>query len=200
MNRSFLKLTLIALFAARVWAFADDDFKLPINLDKLAEHATESVDVTLDKSMLALAGGFLSNEDPDEAQVKKLIGKLRGIYVRSFEFDKEGQYSMSDVQAMRAQLKAPGWSRIVGVKSLKGDNAEVYILKDGEQIGGIVVLDAEPKELTIVHIDGSISPEELSRLGGHMGIPELGKAKSKTKHDSAPQPHPDKDDEESEQE
>jgi len=197
MKRSFLNLAIIAIVAAPLWA-ADDDFKLPINLDKLAERATESVDVTLDKSMLALAGGFLSKEDPEEAQVKKLIGKLRGIYVRSFEFDKEGQYSMSDVQAMRAQLKGPGWSRIVGVRSVKGDNAEVYILKDGDQIGGIVVLDAEPKELTIVHIDGSISPDELSRLGGHMGIPDLGKSKKKTRHDSDPQPKPDKDDEESE--
>lgn len=199
MKETILKLVIVAACAARVWA-ADDDFKLPINLDKLAERATNSVDVTLDKSLLALAGGFLSKDDPDEAQVKKLIGKLRGIYVRTFEFDKEGQYSMSDVQAMRAQLKGPNWSRIVGVKSVKGDNAEVYILKDGDQIGGIVVLDAEPKELTIVHIDGSISPEELSHLSGHMGIPELGKGKKKTKHDGSPEPKPDKDEEESERE
>jgi hypothetical protein len=29
--------------------------------------------------------------------------------------------------------------------------------------------------LTIVHIDGPINPEELSELGGHMGIPKMGK-------------------------
>jgi hypothetical protein len=191
MKRSLLKLAIIAIAVAPVWAA--EDFKLPINLDKLAEHATESVDVTLDQSTLALAGGFLSKDDPDEAQVKKLIGKLKGIYVRSFEFDKEGQYSMADVQAVRSQLKGPNWSRIVGVKNMKGENTEVYILKNGDQIGGIVVLDAEPKELTIVHIDGSISPEELSRLSGHMGIPELSKEKKKSKGDGAsPQAKPDK--------
>ena len=103
MKRSLLKLAIIAIAIAPVWAA--DDFKLPMNLEKLAEHATESVDVTLDQSTLQLASGFLSKDDPDEAQVKKMIGKLKGIYVRSFEFDKEGQYSMSDVQAMRAQLK-----------------------------------------------------------------------------------------------
>jgi hypothetical protein len=191
MKRSLLKLAIIAIAVAPVWAA--EDFKLPVNLDKLAEHATESVDVTLDQSTLALAGGFLSKDDPDEAQVKKLIGKLKGIYVRSFEFDKEGQYSMADVQAVRSQLKGPNWSRIVGVKNMKGENTEVYILKNGDQIGGIVVLDAEPKELTIVHIDGSISPEELSRLSGHMGIPELSKEKKKSKGDGAsPQAKPDK--------
>jgi hypothetical protein len=194
MKRSLLKLAIIAIAVAPVWAA--DDFKLPINLDKLAERATESVDVTLDQSTLQLASGFLSKDDPDEAQVKKLIGKLKGIYVRSFEFDKEGQYSMGDVQALREQLKGPNWSRIVGVKSIKGENAEVYLLKNGDQIGGIVVLDAEPKELTIVHVDGPISPEELSRLGGHMGIPELGKTKKKTKNDSKPQAKEDKDDDE----
>jgi len=184
MKRSMLKVAIIALSMAPVWAA--EGFKLPIDLDKLAERATESVDVTLDQSTLQLASGFLSKADPDEAQVKKVIGKLKGIYVRSFTFDKEGQYSMSDVQAMRAQLRGPNWSRIVGVKSIKGENAEVYLLKNGDQIAGIVVLDAEPKELTIVHVDGSISPEELSHLGGHMGIPELEKSKKRTKGDSQP--------------
>jgi hypothetical protein len=193
MKRPFLKLAIIAVSLSPVWAA--DDLKLPINLDKLAERATESVDVTLDQSTLQLAGGFLSKDDPDEVQVKKMIGKLKGIYVRSFEFDKEGQYSMSDVQALRAQLKAPNWSRIVGVKSIKGENTEVYVLKNGDQIGGLVVLDAEPKELTIVHIDGSISPDELSRLGGHMGIPEFSKEKKKAKKDHSSDAKEDEQDE-----
>jgi hypothetical protein len=198
MKRSLLKLAIVAIAIAPVWAA--EDFKLPVDLDKLAERAKESVDVTLDQSTLQLASGFLSKDDPDEAQIKKMIGKLKGIYVRSFEFDKEGQYSMNDVQAMRTQLKGSNWSRIVGVKSIKGDNAEIYLLKNGDQIGGLVVLDAEPKELTIVHIDGSISPEELSRLGGHMGIPELGKTKKKTKGDSTPAGKQHRDDEQSEKE
>jgi hypothetical protein len=196
MKRSLLKLAIIALAVAPVWA--EEDFKLPANLEKLAEHAKESVDITLDQSMLSLAGGFLSKDDPDEAQVKKLIGKLKGIYVRSFEFEREGQYSMADIQTLRTQLKGPNWSRIVGVKSVKGENTEVYILKNGDQIAGMVVLDAEPRELTIVHIDGPINPEDLSHLGGHMGIPRLGKDRSKSKGDSTPTAKQDKDEEESE--
>jgi hypothetical protein len=166
-------LAVAAVLAVPAWAL--DDVKMPVNLEKLAVHATESVDVTLDASMLQLASKFLSNGDPDEVQVKRLVSKLKGIYVRSFEFDKEGQYSLGDVQSIRTQLKAPLWSRIVGVRSLKGENSEVYLKKDGDKIGGMVVIAAEPKELTIVHIDGPINPEELSELGGHMGIPKLGK-------------------------
>jgi hypothetical protein len=153
---------------------------IPRNLDKLAERATESVDVTLDASLLQLASGFLSKDNADEVTVKKIVSKLKGVYVRSFEFDKEGQYSMSDVEAIRAQLKAPGWSRIVSVKSIKGENSEVYLKRDGNQIAGLVVLSAEPKELTVVNIDGPIDPEQLSELSGHMGIPPFERSKTKT--------------------
>ena len=193
MKQAFLKLAIVAISMSPVWAA--EDFKIPLDLDKLAARATDTVDVTLDASTLQLASGFLSKDDPDEVQVKKLIGKLKGVYVRSFEFDKDGQYSASDVQELRSQLKGPGWSRIVGVKSIKGENTEVYLQKNGDQIGGLVVLDAEPKELTIVHIDGPINPEELSRLGGHLGIPEMDRTtkKKRSKDKSSSQKYDDKD-------
>jgi hypothetical protein len=171
-------LTLASLAFCLVPLHAAEDLKMPVDLDKLAQRATETVDVSLDQSMLQLASGFLSKDDPDEARIKKLTSKLKGVYVRSFEFDKEGQYSLADVAAIRAQLKAPNWSRVVGVKS-KGENTEIYIFKKGDEFGGLVVLDAEPKELTIVHIDGPINPSELSELSGHMGIPDIVKEKSK---------------------
>jgi Domain of unknown function (DUF4252) len=160
---------------------ASDDIKLPVNLDKLADRASETVDVTLDESMLQLASKFLSKDDPDEVQVKKLVGKLKGVYVRSFEFDKEGQYSPADVESIRAQLKSPQWTRIVGVKASRGDNSEIYIHRNGDQIAGLVVIAYEPRELTFVHIDGSINPEDLSELGGHMGIPDIVKSKNRSK-------------------
>ncbi len=177
-----MKSILIGLLAASSLAFKcyalPQDIKFPVDFAKLAERATESVDVTLDASMLQLASGFLSKDDPDEAQVKKLVSKLKGVYVRSFEFDKEGQYSPSEVDAIRSQLKSPGWSRIVGVKSSKGENSDIFLKKTSDTIMGLVVIAAEPKELTVVYIDGPIRPEELSQLGGHMGIPQIGKAKN----------------------
>jgi len=35
------------------------------------------------------------------------------------------------------------------------------------------VLCAEPRELTIVSVVGTLDPTELAGLGGHFGIPEL---------------------------
>jgi hypothetical protein len=163
--------------AAVILPLGAQDVKMPVNLDRLAEHATETVDVTLDASMLQLASRFLSKDDPDQMHVKQLVSKLKGVYVRSFEFDKDGQYSRGDVEAVRAQFKAPVWTRIVGVKSTKGENSEIYVKKNGDQVAGLVVINAEPKELTIVHIDGAIDPQELSELGGHMGIPKLDRSR-----------------------
>ena len=150
------------------------------HLEKLAEKAAEVVDVTLDGSMLKLAAKFLSEEhDPDEAQVKEMIKNLKGIYVRSFEFDKEGEYTAADVEAIRAQLHAPGWSRIVGVHSKKdGENTEVYFMGDGDKIKGLTIIAAEAKELTVVNIVGPIDLEKLSDLEGHLGVPKLELEKS----------------------
>jgi hypothetical protein len=150
------------------------DIKLPPGIEKLADKASEVVDVTMDQSMLQLAVKFLSDKDPDQAKVKRLVGGLRGIYVRSFEFDSPGEYQPSDVESIRAQLRPPVWSRIVGVRSRKkGDNAEVYLRSDGNQITGLMIIAAEPKELTIVSINGFIRPEDLQELGGHFGIPGM---------------------------
>ena len=91
-----------SLVASLVTPLAAQDIKLPVNLDALAEKADEAVTVTMDKSMLQLAARFLHDRDDEEAQVRQLIAGLDSIYVRSFEFKSEGEYSMADVEAVRA--------------------------------------------------------------------------------------------------
>jgi hypothetical protein len=150
------------------------ELKMPASLDRLAAKASEVVDVTLDANLLQLAGRFLSDKDADDAKVKKVIGGLKGIYVKSFEFEKAGEYQDSDVEAVRTQLHTPAWQRIVGVRSQKSsENSEVYLKTEGGKISGLAIIATEPKELTIVSIEGSIDPEQLNELGGHFGIPKV---------------------------
>jgi hypothetical protein len=153
---------------------AAQDIKMPPGLDKLAAKASEVVDVNLDGALLQLGSRFLSEKDPDEAHVKRLVAGLRGIYVKSFEFEERDQYKESDIEEFRAQLRGPNWSRIVQTRSKRDhENADVYIKTEGGQIAGLVVVVTDPKELTIVNIVGSIRPEDLRDLGGHMGIPRI---------------------------
>ena len=179
MRSSWLRFTIALCLALPAWAGASDDLKFPVSFENLAKRATDSVDVTLDGSLLKLASGFLSQSDPDEAHVKRLVAKLKGVYVRTFEFDRDGQYSMSDVEDLRRQLKSPEWSKILTERSAKGENSDIFVKKNGDAIAGLVVIATEPRELTVVHIDGPIDPKELSELGGHMGIPPIGKAAGK---------------------
>jgi len=177
-----MRIAIVFLAAALGGAWAQD-IKLPASFDKLAAKASESVDVNLNSNMLQFAGKFLSDKDADQAQAKRIVGGLKGIRVRTLEFANTGEYSMADVDAVREQLKAPEWSRVVGVNSKKdGENTEVYFkASEGAQIGGIVVISAEPKELTIVNLSGSISVDDLTALGGQFGIPKVGVPKAKSK-------------------
>lgn len=164
----------IVLFAIAMIPAVAQDIKFPASFEKLAAKAEETVDVTLDSSMLQLAGNFLSSEDADQARAKKVVGGLKGIYVRSFQFAKEGEYTDADLDAIRSQLGGPGWTRLVTVRSKKkGGNADVFLKKDGERVAGMVVVAAEPKELTVVNIVGPINLEDLGALGGQFGVPKI---------------------------
>src|SRR5271170_109629 len=113
-----MKFASILLAVVALAPLAAQDFKLPANLDKLSAKAEESVDVTLDGSLLKMAARFLSDkDDPDIAKVKRIIAKLEGVYVRSYQFAEEGEYSRADVESVRSQLQSPTWGRIVGVRS-----------------------------------------------------------------------------------
>ena len=155
--------------------------KLEIDhLNKLADKAAEVVNVNLDGALLQLASKFMSDSrDPEEAAAKHMVERLKGIYVKVYEFDKEGEYSQADVEEIRKQLHAPGWQRTVEVRSKRGgENAEIYFMAGSgtgaDAIQGIAILCAEPKELTVVNIVGPVDLDKLAELDGEMGMPRLG--------------------------
>jgi hypothetical protein len=145
------------------------------SLDKLEAKAKEVNNVTLDRDLLKLAGGFLSGKDKDQQAVKTLVDGLKGVYVRNFEFSSKDQYSMADVEPIRKQIRALGWSRIVESRE-KGDDGtireidEVYINTGAG--GGLAIISAEPKELSVVYIDGVLKMEDLQKLHG-LGVPDI---------------------------
>jgi hypothetical protein len=145
------------------------------NLEPLAKKASEVVDVNLDGPLLKLASKFMTEEDDREGL--EIVKNLKGIYVKSFTFDKPGDYSPADVEAIRSQLQAPAWSRIVSWRDRReGETAEIYLMtaSDGGNVLGMAIIDAEPTELTVVNIVGPVDIDKLSQLEGKMGIPRLG--------------------------
>src|SRR6266436_3848348 len=128
-------------------------------LDFLANKASETVDIKLDERLMQTTAKFFSGKD--DADIKEVLKGLKGIYVKSFTFDKDGEYSQVEVDSVMSQLRGSSWSKILAVKSRKdGDNVEVYLNMIGDQITGLAVLSIEPREFTVVNIVGPIDLEK----------------------------------------
>lgn len=156
----------LTLFAAAATTLSAETLDLR-HLDRLAEKASgDVVNVTLDENLIRLAAMFLKG--PDLAEVRKILPGLKGIYVRSFNFESENSYTQADVEKIEQQLK--GWTTVVEVKKGRQREMSKVMMKIGS---GIVVLNSSPRELTVVNIEGTITVEQLEKLGGHLGIPEI---------------------------
>jgi hypothetical protein len=139
----------------------------------LAQKASETVTVTLDPNMLRFAASWLNENDADQAKAKKLVTSLSGIYVRSFSFDTDVAFPKAEVDAVRNQLAAPGWSRMVEVRSKQNANVDVYMNVQGDRVQGLAVIATEPRQFTVVNIVGDIDFEQLRDIQGQFGVPNL---------------------------
>jgi hypothetical protein len=153
--------------------------KLELNLDHLKSKASSVNEVNLDGAALeaAMKTGLdvMAKKDArgHAEQFRQALAGVKGIYVRNYEFDKEGGYSDDDVESVMKQIRGkPDWSGIVSVKE-KRERTEVCLMARGEQVMGLLVVAAEPRELTVVNLVGSIGlaqARELvnSRIIGYM--------------------------------
>ena len=174
MNRHFYKLAFgIAAWLAwpgmAVHAQASAPFPVTI-AQQLASRASNYTEVTLDRKMLDFAKHFMNKED--DAEGKRIIEKLNSVYVRTYEFDKPGQYTPEELEAIRHQVLTSEWSPMVKSRSKNGaDDSDIYMKLVNGEVRGMFILDAEPRELNFVYIDGPIRPEDLADISGNFGIP-----------------------------
>jgi len=160
---------------------------LPPQVEKeLAAKATNATEVTLNKDMLGFASKFMNGKDRDQAAVSQLIQGLDGIYVRDYEFDKEGEYSMDDIQRLRQAIETPEWTPMVRDVERKGaEFNDVMVKMVNGETKGMFILSAEPKEISIVLILGSIRMDQLGMLKGIGGLGALGAVEKSSKDKQA---------------
>ncbi len=149
----------------------------PAPIEKeLAARAANVDEVTLGKNMLAFASSFMKDKgkDKDDDSTRQLINGLDGIYVRDYEFDKDGQFTAEEADQLRKYYETSEWSPIVRERERKtGESTDVMVkLVDGKS-RGLLILDVEPKEISIVLILGSIRMDELGKLKGLDGLGSL---------------------------
>jgi len=179
------------ILSAPTWAQTSGQLLLP-EFAGLAKKANESVSVTLGPELLGIAARFLDGADPEEAAAKKLVAGLTGIYVRNYSFDSDFAYPRADIDGVRRQLSAPGWSRMVETHSSRENtDVDVYMMVDNGKVRGLAIIASQPREFTIVNVVGNIDLAQLHDLKS-LGVPDLGLETGKKTPDSAPAPMPKK--------
>ena len=168
-----IALASLVVISAAATALAQNPRIQTSQLDALSAKASQTVDVNIDERLIELTWKFLGNS-PDEVKVKDIVKGLKGIYVKSFEFEKEGEFSDADLESIQSQLRNTAWNKIVNIRSKKDGSVGVYLMSNATQISGLAVLASDAKEITVVNIIGNVDLEKLTRLEGQFGIPDLG--------------------------
>lgn len=171
--KTFLTIIAIALPLA-----AQEGFDIK-TLDKLGTNAKNKTNLTLEGDVLKLAAGVLSSKS--DASAKSLVDSLKGVYIRYFEYDRKGQYNEADLEPLRTFLKNAKWTRVMESREDE-ESTDIFVLPEaGGKLGGVAIISTEPREVTVVYISGSLRPEDIGKLGGNLGIPDLDSLRDITK-------------------
>lgn len=166
-------LSLMALVPLKLFAGAGAELKLP-DFRSLQHKATDSVDITLGSWMLRTAGALVGDDDEDSADTKRLLNGIKSIQIRNFQFATDFAYSKDDVDAVRKQLAAPGWSSLMQVHDrAKNEDVDMAVLMENDQPQGFALICSGPRDLTIVNIVGTLRAEDVPKLGKHLHLPKL---------------------------
>ncbi len=145
----------------------------PALLDLQAQAAVKS-SFTLDRAMLGAAADMMNDHDAD---LKQSINKLDGVSVHLLRFGASRIADPAEVDAVRDAYHLRGWKHLVTTTDRGGPvhngTADVWVVMDGVNMRGAVVLAETPQSLTLVTVAGNLSPVDLLHLRGHFGIPRF---------------------------
>jgi Domain of unknown function (DUF4252) len=153
---------------------------LQLNLPSFAglqQKATESVDITIGSFALGIMGRLMDDDDQDSAEMKKLIGGLKSVQVRNYQFASDFAYSTEDIDSVRSQLSGPAWTQLMQVHDQKKhEDVGIYVAMDDHKVAGLAVLAIEPREFTIVNIVGAVDVKKIVALQKQLGVPDAAAA------------------------
>jgi hypothetical protein len=143
------------------------------HLDRLAARATESVEITMNDVQVQFLRKFVSLGESERSKLKGLLSKLKGVYVRGYEFARDGEYSDVDIEEVRSQLRSPGWERIVEVRNGSGGD-EVFFMPRDDEIAGFAAISTEPRKVCVINIVGPIDLDEMALLDREFNLTRCG--------------------------
>jgi len=162
----------ITVFSVAILADAQQDHnEIPQAVEALRQSATSKTEFTLDRSMLILA----SKLDSGNEDFLRVIAGVNAVSVHRYRFSLPWTYDLDTLRAVKDEYQSAGWTQLVN----KHDNAgrpgvtDLWIHWQNDAISDIAILVARSTEVDFVQVSGSISPLDLSHLGGRFGIPKI---------------------------
>jgi hypothetical protein len=146
----------------------------PPELARLSALAAVKNSFTLDRNMLNAAASMMP--DTDEA-TRQAINRVDGVSVHLLRFGGDGVPDEAAVNSIREAYHLRGWKHVVTTtgngSAVHNGTTDVWMVMDGVNVRGAVVLAETPKSLTLVTVAGNLSPMDILHLRGHFGIPRF---------------------------
>jgi hypothetical protein len=164
-------LGVVALSVAHITQAQQSVGSIPPGLEGLRQLASSKTEFTLDHSMLV----FASKLDQDNEDLRRVIAGVSGVSVHSFHFPSRWLYDPAELSSVKEEYHAAGWKHLVNKQDRDGESGttDVWIRFDHNAISDVAILIARASDVNLVSVAGSISPLDLSHLGGHFGIPKI---------------------------
>ncbi|MDQ3374494.1 MAG: DUF4252 domain-containing protein [Acidobacteriota bacterium] len=170
-----LKIMLLLFGLTAMTANAQDAHLRFDRLNGLETKARDVVEVNIDGKLLDLAKRVMVKvNDPNSKKIGQAISGLKGIYVRVYNFEKENEYNIADIDEIRSQLNAPAWEKLANVRSKKNNQkVDVFTMFTGDQMSGVAVVVSDSKSIAVVNVIGPIDIDLLAEMSGKLNIPKI---------------------------
>jgi len=123
--------------------------------EKFAQGASESTEINLDPDTIGMMDSHHKNAE--------LAKKMKFMIIRTYEYDKPGMYKNEDVEVFRKKLEDGTWKCSVRVRERNESTDICSRLGPDHETHEMVIITAEPKELTFIHMSGQMSLEDLNK-------------------------------------
>lgn len=135
-------------------------------------NARPKIEVNLQGTLLELIAGSAGDSESD---FSSLVSQLKAIQVRGYPMNGA---SLDEIKQRLTEfsdrLEQDGWERVVYIRD-EQEMVNIYVRPNGDSISGLTVLATNPEddESIFINIVGSISPDQIGKIGRGLNIEQL---------------------------
>lgn len=130
------------------------------------------VEINVTSSLINMVARLTENAEPEAA---KVLRGLHSVRVNVIGLNDDNRVEVKErMEAVRKQLDATGWERLVTVKDKKEDVGIFTKLRGEEAIEGLAVtVISGNKEAVFINVVGDIRPEQIADVAERLNIEPL---------------------------